>query len=149
MKNIIFFCDTYCRGAVVSALIYLGAIVPTKLTINQLMQLTWWKQINRLQPGELLEVGCDAGGNRIFVLWVNNDKELLPRLASTFAAGSGKDKQITLVDAIANNNWRTNLARSLTKLFGNNSLSHYLFLTGICKLGLEQKLTILQPLHSS
>lgn len=149
MKSIIYFCDSYCRGAMISALIHLGAVLPGKLTIRQLMQLTWWKQINRLPSGQLLEVGYDAGGHKIFVLWVNSDKELVPRLASTFATFAGKDSQITFIDAMTNNNWRTNLARTLAKLLGNNYLSHYLFLSGICKLGLEQKLSVLQPLHSS
>lgn len=149
MKSLIFFCDSYCRGAMISALIHLGAIVPSKLSISQLMQLTWWKQIDRLSSGELLEVGFDAGGNRIFVLWVNNDKELLPKIASTFATATGKEHQIALVDAMTRNNWRTNLARFLAKLLGNNPLSHYLFLSGIYKLSLEQKLPLPQPLHST
>lgn len=131
MKSIVFFCHAYGRGALYRALMHLGAVVPGELTALQWCQLTWWKRIDRLAPGQLLEVGRDAGGNRIYIMWVKKDKELVPRLAHTLAAIAGRQGQIILVDALIHDNWRTNLARCLRRFFGNNYLSHYLFLTGI------------------
>lgn len=131
MKDIIFFCDCYGRGALLGALFHLGAIEPDKTAIIQLYQLTWWKRINQLAPGQLLAVGRDARGNRVYVLWVPKDKELLPRLARSLEVATGRQGQIILVDALVKNNWKTNLARFLARFLGYNYLSHYLFLSGI------------------
>jgi len=131
LKDIIFFCDAYGRGALVRALFHLQVLDPGQATAVQLCRLTWWKRIDRLAPGQVLEVGRDARGNRIFVLWVKKDKELLPRLARTLAAASGRPGRMLLVDALEQNNWKTHLARFLARIFGRNLLSHYLFLSGL------------------
>lgn len=137
MKSMVFFCDSNGRAALISALDHLGIINRKTATLKDLLRLSWWRRIDGLPPGRLMEIGYDSKGFRIFVLWVKKDKDLLPRMACSFPAALEKDRQWKFVDALPYDNRWIDLARYLSLFLGNNFLTHYLFLGGILQLDLK------------
>jgi hypothetical protein len=134
LKSMVFYCDSGGRAALVRALKHLGVIHGRTLTFRELLRLSWWPRIAVLPPGRLLEIGCDERGFRVFILWVNKDRELLPRLADSFPAALEKKADWIFVNALPNHNRWIAFARKLASLVGNNSLTHYFFLHGLTKL---------------
>ncbi|NLL19529.1 MAG: DUF3189 family protein [Clostridia bacterium] len=137
MKSMVFFCDSNCRAALISALEHLGIINRETATVRELLRLSWWRRIAKLPPGRLLEIGYDQRGFRVFVLWVKKDKELLPRLACSFPTAMEKEEEWKFIDALPYDNRWTGLARNLSLFLGNNFLVHYIFLAGIVQLDLN------------
>lgn len=134
MKSIIFYCDTHGRAALITALVHLGIIRKDTTTVRELLQLTWWRRISQLPPGQLLEIGYDQQGYRVFVLWVDKDKQLIPKLAVSFAGALNQEIDWRFIDALPQKNGWITLACILSTIGGNNNLSHRLFLQGITRL---------------
>lgn len=134
MKSIIFYCNTHGKAALITALIHLGMISRNTTTVKELLQLTWWRRVAQLPPGQLLEIGCDQQGNRVFILWVDRDKQLLPKLAVSFSEALNKETDWQFVDALPQKNGWINTARFLSAIAGHNYLTHRLFLQGFTKL---------------
>lgn len=134
MKIKIFYCDAYYRGALVAALQHLKVLEEEKLTLGKLLRLTWWSRIAALMPGEVLEIGSDYQGNRVFILSVPLDKELLPKIYNTLASEFEKDGKLILIDALPEEQRFIKWGRWLAIFLGTTTLAHYFFLIGILKL---------------
>ena len=138
MKKIIFYCQTNYRASLVDALLYLRVLNKEEINFKSLKELAWWPRINRLKPGQILEIGRDEKGNKVYILSTPKEAKLLPKIVRSFFYELKGKRNLLLKEAMPSTNSWIEIGRIFTLGGSSNSLSHYFFLRGFLKL-LKQK----------
>lgn len=134
LKNKIFYCNANYRAALIYALLHLKVLEKECVNFRKVLELTWWKRIRKLLPGQLLEIGMDNSNTKVFILSVPVEKELLPRIASKFVSEMSIEREFDLIDTLKVENKYIKIGRFFNFIYNKNPFSHYFFLFGILKL---------------
>jgi hypothetical protein len=132
---IVFYCDSCYRASLLAALDHLGILGDERPGPLQMEELSCWAKIQRLKTGQFFRVGEDHQGNQIFIVSVNREKSLLPKiitsLCAEFSIKERFDQEIVTIDALPQSNLAIFLGKNLASIPLLSRLAGRLMWTGI------------------
>lgn len=133
----IFYCNTFYTASLIEALVHLGVLAPSELTVKNALGQKWWYSIDKLTPGEFFEIGCDESGTRVLIVSAPHDTELLSTIAHTFVKALNPNYRLHFCGASTSDNFWLNGVRWLARIFGTRGPIRALFVWSLMKKGRE------------
>lgn len=128
---VIYHCYGGTHASPVAAAIHLGILGEKIPPVRQLIQLPFYDKVVPRDYGRLFYVGDDQQGHQVYVMGVQNSREVMKRaILGIWGLLGGDQQQIFLVDVFPCVNWMMRLGGFLSRQLGLVSLGRPLVCWG-------------------